>query len=238
MKRGRSVTIRGATGGTGSAILRRSLAAGDDVTVLVRDCTRLPYPAGGIRVVVGDATDPEAVATVVDGSDVVFSAIGRRPAVLPTRHVSVCEQASANVIRAVGDQLQRRYVVVSSTGMHHPKDRGFKPWERLINSVLRHAYRADFIDRDREAVLLEASALNWTLIRPSMLVGGEAGRYAVHRERIVGPWTTREAVADFAMRVSNDPSYERVAPFMSSWYPAARPTLAGLTEYIGSDLPN
>ena len=240
MDRGRRVTILGATGATGAAILRRSLAAGDDVTVLVRDRTRLPPQAGSIQVVVGDVTDPETVASIVNGSDVVFSAIGRRPALLPTRRVSVCELASANVIRASGDRPPQRYIVVSSTGMYHPHDRRLQPWERVITFALRFAYRADFVDRDREAALLEASTLNWTLIRPSTLVGGRAGRYAVHHERIVGPWTTREAVADFAIRIAKDPSFERAAPFISSWVPPpwARPTLEGLIVYAGSDLPS
>jgi putative NADH-flavin reductase len=216
---GRRVAVLGATGGTGSAIVRRAIALGDSVTVLVRDASRLHVTDGSVRIVVGDGVDPTAVAQTVRDADVVLSAIGRRPAVLPARDVTVCENTTANVIRAISDPGSVRYVVVSSVGMYLPTERNLWPWERFVAGALRLAYRSDFNDRDREASILVSSPIRWTLIRPSILIAGPAGRYGVHCDRVVGPVTTREAVADFALRASADPRFEHTAPYISSWIP-------------------
>ena len=176
---------------------------------------------------------------MVDGSGVVFSASGRRPALLSTQYISICEHVSANVVRMLGTHQSLRHAIVPITRMYWPSDRRLTPWNRDSSSVLRLAHRADFIDRDRGAVLLEASALNWTLIRPSVLVDGLAGHYAGRCEAIIGLWTSRVAVADFAIRVSDDPLLERTAPFISSSGPRSwvLPVIPRLIEYVGSELP-
>ena len=176
---------------------------------------------------------------MVDGSGVVVSASGRGPALLSTQYISIREHVSANVVRMLGTHQSLRHAVVPITRMYRPSDRGLTPWNRDSSSVLRLAHRADFIDRDREAVLLEANALNWTLIRPFFLVDGLAGHYAGHREAIIGLWTSRVAVADFATRVSDDPLLERTAPFISSSGPRSwvLPVIPRLIEYVGSELP-
>lgn len=219
----RRVAILGATGATGSAILRRVLGEGAIVSVLARNPARLPPTIRPIRVVVGDSTDLTAVREVIGEADVVFSTIGRRPAVFPSRSVTVCEQSSSNVVKALRDSERKRYIVVSSTGTYVPGDALLRPWERLVTETLRLAYRADFLDRDREATLISESDLRWTLIRPSFLLSTRSRRYVVHPDRIVGPWTSREAVADFAVRAARDSSFECTAPYIANW----RPGLSG-----------
>ena len=71
------VLVLGATGGTGSHVLRVALSAGHDVTVLVRDASSLDVTEG-VRVLTGDATSAEDVRAAVAGQDAVLNAIGSR----------------------------------------------------------------------------------------------------------------------------------------------------------------
>ena len=123
-------------------MLHRSVAAGDEFTVPVRDRSHLIYPGGDIRVVIGDATSSEAVAKVVDGSGVVFSESGRHPALLSTQYISICEHVSANVVRMLGTHQSLQHAVVPITRMYRPSDRGLTPWNRDSSSVLRLAHSA------------------------------------------------------------------------------------------------
>lgn len=65
--------VTGGTGFVGTRLVRRLLAEGRRVRVLVRDPGRLaPDVAGRVEAVRGDLRDPEAVARALGGSDAVY----------------------------------------------------------------------------------------------------------------------------------------------------------------------
>ncbi|HEX4470028.1 MAG TPA: NAD(P)H-binding protein [Gemmatimonadaceae bacterium] len=68
------IALFGATGRTGGLILERALSAAHEVTVLVRDPSKLKAPQVGLRIINGDARQASAVADAVQGTDVVISA--------------------------------------------------------------------------------------------------------------------------------------------------------------------
>src|SRR5215475_14123872 len=73
------VTIFGATGATGTSLTGQALAAGHEVTAVVRDPARLAVPAHPrLLIVTADAMDPVSIAPAVDGADAVINAIGPR----------------------------------------------------------------------------------------------------------------------------------------------------------------
>ena len=72
------LTVFGAAGGTGKHVVEESLAAGHEVTVLVRDPLKLGAVDPRVTVEIGDARDPEVVARAVAGAQGVLSAIGGR----------------------------------------------------------------------------------------------------------------------------------------------------------------
>src|SRR3984893_9084426 len=72
------LTIFAATGGIGRQLLEQAVAAGHDVTAVVRDPRGLPSTPA--RVVVADlaAADPAALQPAVSGADAVLSGLGAR----------------------------------------------------------------------------------------------------------------------------------------------------------------
>ncbi|XP_064830390.1 flavin reductase (NADPH)-like isoform X2 [Oncorhynchus masou masou] len=74
----KNVAIFGATGMTGLVTLPLAVAAGYNVTVLVRDPARLPAEHKACRVVVGDVLNKEDVKKTIQGQDAVIIVLGTR----------------------------------------------------------------------------------------------------------------------------------------------------------------
>ncbi|MBB5913666.1 putative NADH-flavin reductase [Nocardia transvalensis] len=68
------ITVFGASGEVGSRVVREALARGHQVTAVSRDTSRLRSLPVEVEVRAGDAADPEDVADLGAGSDVVVSA--------------------------------------------------------------------------------------------------------------------------------------------------------------------
>ena len=69
----KKVLLIGATGFVGSAILNELISRGHEVTALVRNADKLAGKKG-IKAVVGDVADEEAVTHLAEGKDAVISA--------------------------------------------------------------------------------------------------------------------------------------------------------------------
>ena len=69
-----SIVVFGGTGYAGSAITREALSRGIAVTAVARDTSKLE-PAEGLTAAQGDAFDPDFVAEVTKGADVIVVAL-------------------------------------------------------------------------------------------------------------------------------------------------------------------
>jgi putative NADH-flavin reductase len=74
------VVVFGATGKLGAQLLRQGLAAGHQITALVRDPSQLP-PRPGLVALRGDVLDPSSVVASVAGQDAALWAVGGHDAV-------------------------------------------------------------------------------------------------------------------------------------------------------------
>jgi putative NADH-flavin reductase len=168
------LTILGATGPTGRLLTDRALAAGHEVTALVRDPARLPIAHDRLRVVTGDVLDPGAVAEAVTGSEAVLSALGTRERG-PT---TVYSAGTANVVKAMHAAGVRRLVAVTAAPVAEPGPDDTLPYRVLVRPLLRRSWPELYADMARMEAELPGSGLDWTVLRPPRLTGGAArGRY-------------------------------------------------------------
>ncbi len=108
------LTILGSTGLVGKVLLGKALESGHHVKTLVREPARLGEYRERVEHVVGDATDSEAVASALAGSEAVLSTVGppqRNPGD-PRRY----ERAMQNVLDAIEAKGARRLVHVGGAG--------------------------------------------------------------------------------------------------------------------------
>ena len=104
--------VFGATGGTGTQLVRQALEQGHTVTAFARDPGKIKLAHDKLRVVRGDILQPESVSTAVEGQDAVLSALGTR---LPIRIVILIVVVSQIIIRTVA--LSRPVSILVEVGL-------------------------------------------------------------------------------------------------------------------------
>lgn len=156
----RTIAVLGGSGFVGRALVARLLARGDRVRVLSRSAeaaTRIP--AGG-EPLIGDVFDVDFLSNAFDGADAVINLVG--------------------ILNERGDDgrgFHRVYVELAETMLAAMQAAGVR---RLLQmSALRagdgdsHYLKA----RGEVEALVRASALDWTLFRPSVIAGPGDGLF-------------------------------------------------------------
>lgn len=188
------ITVFGATGGTGRQVLRQAVAAGHEVTAVVRDRTRLD-DASGLTVVEADVTNPIEIGPAVAGRDAIVSALGPRDSRSPS---TICADGVASIAEAMGVAGVRRLVAVSASGL--ATDEGDGPFtRRVVKPILGAVLRHPFADMRRMEDLVRATDLEWTIVRPPQLTDGpRTGKYRAEIGRNVrgGLRVSRADLAD------------------------------------------
>ncbi|GAA0324174.1 SDR family oxidoreductase [Actinoallomurus spadix] len=176
------LTILGATGGTGTQLVRQALERGHEVTAVVRDPARLDVPAHErLDVVTADVMDPAAVTPAVAAADAVVSALGHRG----TGPTTVCRDGARSAIAAMSETGVRRFLMVSAAGM--VTDPGDGPLTRYVaKPILQRILRNGFADMRRAEEEVRGSDLDWTIVRPPRLTDKEGtGRYHTAADRSI-----------------------------------------------------
>jgi putative NADH-flavin reductase len=166
------LTVFGASGATGRRIVEQALAAGHTVTAVTRWPNHMP-PRAGLRVVGADVADAVAVDATIAGSDAVLSSLGvsysRKP-------ISVYSQGTRNIIAAMHRQGVKRLVVTSSA----PLDPAYRAGDSFLFTrvleplFMRRPGRTLYADMGRMESLVQASDLDWTIIRSCWLFDAAA----------------------------------------------------------------
>ncbi len=220
------ITIFGATGGTGTCLVEQALAAGHEVTAVVRDPARLAAlaapaapaslaapagqasraaPAGQrLRVVTADVMDPAAIAPAVAGAGAVVSALGPRG----TGPTTISRDSVRSIIGAMRAAGVRRLLTVSGSIV---TDAGEGPVMRYLvkplarRTALRHVC-ADMRGGEEE---VRASHLDWTIFRPPRLTDKAATggyRTAIDRNLPRGYTVSRADLAACMLALLDDPA--------------------------------
>jgi putative NADH-flavin reductase len=199
------LTILGATGATGTLLVRQALAAGHDVTAVVRDPARLTVPAHRqLRTVAADVMDPASISPAVAGADAVISAVGPRG----TGPTTVIRDSVRSIIAAMQKTGTRRLLQVSGSVV---ADEGESPYLRyLLKPVARRTFlRHVCADMRRGEDEIRASDLDWTIFRPPSLTGKAASgtyRTAIDRNLPHGFTISRADLAACMLTLLDDPA--------------------------------
>jgi putative NADH-flavin reductase len=212
------LTVFGASGGTGTQVVRQALDAGHEVTAVVRDRRRLAvadHP--GLDVVVADVMAPEAIEGTVAGRGAVISALGpsQRPEERKAAaHSRICTDSARSITTAMRGAGASRLVVVSASG---PFTEGDGPIVRyLAKPIAQRVLKDPFADLVAMEAVVRGSGLDWTLLRPPRLTDKPlTGHYRTRRELNVrrGFYLPRADLAHLILAVCGDPDTYRTAIF-------------------------
>ncbi|MFJ6724188.1 NAD(P)-dependent oxidoreductase [Streptomyces sp. NPDC091281] len=158
------LTVVGATGGIGSEIVRQALAAGHEVTAVVRDPARLAAEGDRLKVFTSDLTGPEGLWPALAGRDAVLSGLGAR-----TRaDAGITTRLTRTLLTAMDSTDVLRLLVVSAApvGPAPAEDTLLDRAARaVVSAVLKDVY-ADLRAMEAEVA---ASTTDWTVVRPPRL---------------------------------------------------------------------
>src|SRR5258707_637470 len=112
-----NIVIFGASGALGTKVVGEGLSRGHQVTVLVRDPTRLRVDPSAVQVVTGNAHDKAVVSRVIRGADAVISALGGPPKGTAIPEQELLHHATRTIVDAMTEQGIARLVYVSAWGV-------------------------------------------------------------------------------------------------------------------------
>lgn len=208
------IVVFGASGGTGRELVRQGLAQGHEVTAFVRNRESM---AGvpEVRVVAGDARDPGAVATAVQGQEAVVSALGSRS----LRDSTLLPTAMTGILAAMRQHGVRRLIVLGAAGAWPGASSKVSGVGKTIVALLRLTLlRRAFAAQRAMQELIFRSETDWTIVQPPFLLN-EPGRgaYRVDGDGLPprGRRIARADVAAFMLAQLGSTDWVRKSPFLA-----------------------
>ncbi|WP_405760820.1 NAD(P)H-binding protein [Streptomyces sp. NBC_01420] len=162
------LTVFGATGGIGQEVVRQAVAAGHEVTAVVRDPARLAVPLSDVTVhTAARVDDPEALREAVAGRDAVLSGLGAKG----RKADGIAERLTRSVLTAMEAAGTRRLLVVSAAPVA-PQPADDPLLDRVMLSMIGAILKEVYADLTAMEAALAASATDWTSVRPPKLTNG------------------------------------------------------------------
>jgi len=201
------ISIFGASGATGLLLTGRCLAAGHEVSVLLRAPNTFPF-RDRVRVVEGSVFDPGAIRRTVEGADVVFSTLGARS----WKKEEVLERAMPLIVTIMRTVRVSRLIALGSAGAIDDslkKQPFYRRW--IVQKIVYKTFlKWPVASQVAQWKTLAASGLDFTMVMPPMLTNGPArGKYRVDGQALPrnGSRMSRADVADFMMQQIDNPEW-------------------------------
>ncbi len=199
--------VIGSTGATGFALLKAAASSDFPVRALARRPDVLNEFVGHHDIVAGDVRNRDSLDAALDGIDVVVSILGSKPSREPQDLLSTGTQNLVDAMQAAGT---KRFICITGMGAGDSRGHGGFFYDRLIlPTLLKQVY----LDKDRQEAIVQASDLDWVLVRPARLTNGAArGAYREITDFSKGQKMkaiSRLDVAHFLVGEAQDPVYHR-----------------------------
>lgn len=193
-------------------MVAQALAAGHEVTALVRSPARIGVRHERLRVVQGDILDFESVDLAVAGQDAVLSSLGTKSLFRP---VKIFSEGTSNLLRAMTKHGVRRLICITGIGAGDSRGHGGFFYDRLALPVfLKRIYD----DKDKQEEILRKSDRDWIIVRPGFLTNGSrTGNYRVLTDLagVTAGRISRADVAAFMLAQLSSDRYLRQTPLLT-----------------------
>jgi uncharacterized protein YbjT (DUF2867 family) len=150
------LVVFGSTGGTGRLVLDAAVRRGHEVTAFARRAGPLSAQEGLARVVEGDGRDQDAVEMAIAGQQAVIMSVRGKG------EPDVAAGVARTVTVAMSAQDVPRLVATSAYGLV-----ATRPY--VLASLVRRAFANAFADQRNADDVIQATALDWTIVRATRL---------------------------------------------------------------------
>ena len=184
-----NILITGATGSVGSVTRQYFLDNTDDqLTLMALSTARLGKLSDRERAVSGSVTDAAILQDALKGQDVVFAALSGNLAGMAKSLIAGMDEAGV-----------KRLLFIASMGIYNEIPASLGASGNLRRNPMLKGYR-------NAADAVEASDLNYTVIRPGWFDNGGDTDYQVTKkgEPFGGHDVSLQSIADLVMRLAHD----------------------------------
>jgi len=165
------------------------------LTLFLRHANRLDVSdAARETVVEGDATDQVSLEKAMQGQDIVYANLGNHD----------IEKQAKTVVAAMKASGVKRLIWISTLGIYDEVPGKYGQWNhQMLDGGYLETYSA-------AAKVIEASGLDYTLVRPAWLSNKDIVSYETTQkgEPFKGTEVSRKSIADFVVSLINDPTKE------------------------------
>ena len=201
-----NVVVIGATGNSGSQIVKELLSRGHKVTAVARNVDSLKG-VEGVTVKTDNLSNVDAIAAIIKGADAVVSAY--QP---PPDRTDELVEVTKREIEAVKKAGVPRLLVVGGAGLLE-----VAPGVTLIKSGhLPEAYMPIAVSHEKALHVLQASDINWTYLSPAaFFVSGErTGKFRLGTKELISDAKGESKISfeDYAIALVDEiekPAHER-----------------------------
>ena len=158
------LTIFGATGFSGQAILAEALKQGHEVTILVRDVSKIPSKHKNLTIVEGNVLDPQMVASVLHHQEAAIQCLGVGGKGDGKRTTFISD-ATKVIVDEMQKQNIKRLIAMSNVGAGNSI--AFQPWffTKIILPYFMKWLKVIIEDKNRMEPIIMNSKLDWTIVR-------------------------------------------------------------------------
>ena len=157
--------ILGSTGKTGQQLVKFALEKNHEVTVLVRDRTKIPVDHPHFSVVEGNVLDQKILEQAVRGKDAVLSSLGVGASFKSNNLVG---DAAALLVPVMQGLSVNRLIFVSAFGVGDTVKHANFIQKLFFKFLLKDIYT----DKEKADNLIMKSDLDWTIIFPVKFTDG------------------------------------------------------------------
>jgi len=158
------VIIFGATGFSGQGILAEALKQGHEVSILVRDASKIPIKHKNLTLVEGSVLDPGTVASVIHHQEAVIQClgVGGKGDGKPTTFIS-------DATKVIVDEMQKQGIIrlIAMSNVGAGNSIAFQPWffTKIILPYFMKWLKFIIEDKNRMEPIIMNSNLDWTIVR-------------------------------------------------------------------------
>ncbi len=205
------IAILGGGGRTGKYIVTQLLSQGYSLKVLLRNPENFQLESPFIEIVTGNAIDPEAIRSLVQGCQAVISTVGQRK-----DEPLVASQATLNILNAMTEYRIDRYILVAGINVDTPFDKK-GPETRAATEWMKMTFPSIHADRQKTYSILSTSDIDWTLVRvPFIEFTDTNGKTVVSLEDCGGNKISAGDIATFVIEQLSKAIYIRKSPFITN----------------------
>ncbi|MFM7202027.1 MAG: NAD(P)-dependent oxidoreductase [Myxococcota bacterium] len=153
------IVVFGPTGGTGKVLVSQALARGHHVNAFARTPSKVGMTHPNLTVTSGDVLDPLAVENALVGQDVVVVSLGSSGLLQKDQ---TCSIGTRHILAGMKKVGLRRLIVCSSMGVGDSRPH--------VPAFVRFMLQRPLADKEVQERDIQASGLDWVIVRPTGLV--------------------------------------------------------------------